>query len=991
MGVGVWDFPYHLNFDDNNIILRGEGPETVWKYTDNESVWIKCRWPKCWLKLQDLTIASNRTNTNDRQFEMSNGGSLIIKNVVFDGENYATAKGTPFWLFNDDRVAVIFEDCYFTNNDVMYEISKGTNARFTNCIFDSNALIENEIMFHIDNANVWFDDCVFINNTQQNGGSIFNIENNANVSITNTSFIQNSNALAKSQLININSSGVELYIADSSFTENHEYEQLLHVADNNDYANIVIMEWVAFTNNSNIGDPMMNSTDDPSVTRLMQHLSFNDPVSNDNILIAVDGTYIGSTGNVFEDDSIQEMHCIGLVACFKSTFRFKNNSICNIHCNSTLSCSDSAIYIEDCDHVHVICNGDQSCDGTNLFVESVHNGSQVNIECGATTSCQNMHIAINSSITTPTFTNVSCIDYGACNNIDIEVNDAKHSRLKLHSYSENVFFDNGFGWRSDDRSVEYIDCMISGKSIPWEHAPNDTQLRQMTEGQYRMDTYACSSVYVGCRASTDDTESSGQCMLEYEIDKSFTSRIASPTERIYVPISDMIRKDCIGTCYNSPTEHPTASPSASPTAQTKHPTNDPTIEPTMDPTTNPTSAPSASPSSAPTRSPSFAPSMSPTLNPSLSPSMIPSIAPSQSPSSAPTAAPSAPPTKSPSFSPSKSPSASPSTPPTKSPTFAPSLFPTLNPSISPSNNPTMPPTKAPSFSPTLMPTTAPSISPSNAPSTPPSSAPTRVPTDDDYRYYVPIQYSLSNLTTFNVQFIVNSTEEVVHAMQEIIERSYFTEETLEYSQFYVYIMSINGKNIRKQEELTVYDLDILYLEKPMILETEIQCVKRVSDSLIIKTHTESFETSAQSAFRDYFNNEHLLFTVVDDELEAIPKFSSSEPPDLTVVYLSVFIVSCGILCSFAAFVMNKKGGKVDNSSFLVPFLISLGIYDFVSDINFTIQVWQKASFALSDVVTWLGASSTFFYIVAFDKQFDICNEDKQTKNNQCKSRGSCVV
>eukprot|EP01083_Nonionella_stella_P239590 838414_1 len=45
MGVGVWDFPYHLNFDDNNIILKGEGPETVWKYTDNESVWIKCRWP----------------------------------------------------------------------------------------------------------------------------------------------------------------------------------------------------------------------------------------------------------------------------------------------------------------------------------------------------------------------------------------------------------------------------------------------------------------------------------------------------------------------------------------------------------------------------------------------------------------------------------------------------------------------------------------------------------------------------------------------------------------------------------------------------------------------------------------------------------------------------------------------------------------------------------------------------------------------------------
>eukprot|EP01083_Nonionella_stella_P317665 1157779_1 len=178
-------------------------------------------------------------------------------------------------------------------------------------------------------------------------------------------------------------------------------------------------------------------------------------------------------------------------------------------------------------------------------------------------------------------------------------------------------------------------------------------------------------------------------------------------------------------------------------------------------------------------------------------------------------------------------------------------------------------------------------------------------------------------------------------------------------------MSINDKNIREHEKLTVYDLDILYLERPMILDTEIQCVEVVSNSLIIKTHTESFGPIAQSAFRDYFNNQYLLFTVVndDDELRAIPKFLHSEPPDLTVVYLAVFIVSCGILCSLAAFAMNKTSSKVDNSSFLVPFLISLGIYDFVSDINFTIQVWQKASFALSDVVTWLGASSTFFTLL----------------------------
>eukprot|EP01084_Bolivina_argentea_P227260 383830_1 len=45
----------------------------------------------------------------------------------------------PFWLF-DDTVTVIFTDCYFANNDVMYQISNSINATFLNCTFDSNAL-----------------------------------------------------------------------------------------------------------------------------------------------------------------------------------------------------------------------------------------------------------------------------------------------------------------------------------------------------------------------------------------------------------------------------------------------------------------------------------------------------------------------------------------------------------------------------------------------------------------------------------------------------------------------------------------------------------------------------------------------------------------------------------------------------------------------------------------------------------------------------------
>eukprot|EP01083_Nonionella_stella_P264282 896753_1 len=168
-----------------------------------------------------------------------------------------------------------------------------------------------------------------------------------------------------------------------------------------------------------------------SVQYVMQRLSFN--AVGSGVFIATDGEYINNAVEEFANDLIQEMQCVGLVSCFLSTFTFKNNSICNIHCNNTLSCSGTSISITQCDHVHVICNGVQSCDGMDLFVESENNGSHVNIECGATTSCQNMRISIHSIA--PTFTNISCIDYGACNNINIEVNDANNSRLKLYSHS----------------------------------------------------------------------------------------------------------------------------------------------------------------------------------------------------------------------------------------------------------------------------------------------------------------------------------------------------------------------------------------------------------------------------------------------------------------------------------------------------------------------------------------------------------------------------
>eukprot|EP01083_Nonionella_stella_P313595 1126428_1 len=152
------------------------------------------------------------------------------------------------------------------------------------------------------------------------------------------------------------------------------------------------------------------------------------------------------------------------------------------------------------------------------------------------------------------------------------------------------------------------------------------------------------------------------------------------------------------------------------------------------------------------------------------------------------------------------------------------------------------------------------------------------------------------------------------------------------------------------------DLDILYLEAPVILDTKIECAGRVSYSNLIKTGTDSFINTVQLEMRTYFTHNYLIFGVEGDtnQLRAQSKFGPD--PDYTPVYLSIAVLVLGFLGTAAAFLINKmSGSKVDNADFSVPLLISIAMYDFYSDINFAIQVWYRASGAMDDLKTWLAA------------------------------------
>eukprot|EP01084_Bolivina_argentea_P055511 101752_1 len=250
IGEGVWTFPFQLDSDNNTIMLRGEDyTSTTWKYAGNESIWISCGSPKCWLSLNDMTIASNRTNISDMQMHVENGGRLFIQNILLDGNNYRTSHGQPFWLFTGSDVLVIFEDCILTNNDAMYKISNGANVRFTNCIFYGNNITQllgfasNDGLFHIDNAVVMIEDCLFENNLQY-GRNLFTIQNESTVNITNTNFISNYDAMSNEQMFSVSTNSI-LLVTNSSFSNNHGFNTIIRAANSSS-----VVESCGFTNNN---------------------------------------------------------------------------------------------------------------------------------------------------------------------------------------------------------------------------------------------------------------------------------------------------------------------------------------------------------------------------------------------------------------------------------------------------------------------------------------------------------------------------------------------------------------------------------------------------------------------------------------------------------------------------------------------------------------------------------------------------------------------
>ena len=180
-----------------------------------------------------------------------------------------------------------------------------------------------------------------------------------------------------------------------------------------------------------------------------------------------------------------------------------------------------------------------------------------------------------------------------------------------------------------------------------------------------------------------------------------------------------------------------------------------------------------------------------------------------------------------------------------------------------------------------------------------------------------------------------------------------------YTDFYLSIYEINGKsiditsftdninaNIDNNDELTEYDLGLKYgsnkIEKPMILTSNIKTKESNSDFILAVSDTNDFKTETENALIKYLDNKNIYFNVINsDKLEAFSTNKDKIIEENTALIISIIIVSIGTITSILAFIFNKiPTTKIDNAKFWIPLLICLGIYDFISDINLTIQIFK---------------------------------------------------
>eukprot|EP01083_Nonionella_stella_P297067 1009058_1 len=633
-----------------------------------------------------------------------------------------------------------------------------------------------------------------------------------------------------------------------------------------------------------------------------------------------------------------------------STFSYFNEKIqCNSGSNCIIKCGDiPGCLLTDIDihnvnnEVVIRCSEELSCFRLTIATNTTSSNSSITVLCDGEETCSDIQVNVDNF----NAFNLYCLSKGACNDAVINLNVSENADISdndgiIHCVDENSCDRMEITTNSNATQLimyEFSESVMFDNGIGYMRAENNVMCNMDKYIKYERSTDATSAhilslikneymnfAHLPCSGVTVKCGGPGDnsCIMNYDfMQNTLQSLNESSDFCTYVNVHDLQTLVCkteVGTCIASPTSPPTPHPSMGPTQLT------------------------SSPSSAPTQPPSSAPSQSPTKAPSQ--------------------------------------------PPTQSPTLSPSQSPTLNPSKSPTVSPTPSPTESPTLAPTL--------------------SPTRVPTSDTaYDSYIDTVYVIKKLGD-DVHQLMEDVEGVVQDVIDRIELGYNLayDGDLAFQYFWIKVSQINhykiSEIVKKNEirDKIVASKDLLTLSSTIECD-EWWCKKITND---FKMRQQAFEQFVTNELRYYFAagttdlNDSSENVQLNNELEfEVETFSDAKllnvDEEMDLMLYGTAIVACLIASIGAcAFIHNKVDacGKipgfsvVDDGRFVSVIVFGLQLWDFSSDINLAIELWQIQDLFDHILLLIAAMGSTAFVLIPYIANLIIASRIKNIiRNNQ---------
>ena len=343
--------------------------------------------------------------------------------------------------------------------------------------------------------------------------------------------------------------------------------------------------------------------------------------------------------------------------------------------------------------------------------------------------------------------------------------------------------------------------------------------------------------------------------------------------------------------------------------------------------------------------------------------------------------------------------------PTSNPTQSPTQYPT-----SPSESPTEDPTSQPTFDPSENPSVAPSAAPSLSPTVPPTRAPT---ISDAYDYYIEIVYNIRGLTADDIDLMTGDILNVTNDIRIIIEQAYVMHPAgitwqLNYNDFYVKVNKVNGDNLRDIANNNRL-LDVS-LSEGIELESIIECTLFICNFIIERYNQTGFENLVSNKLQTYFDyatssivntasDEGIIFNVESmAESAQLINPPASEPRQYVFIAL-IIITSIIAFIAILALLWNKisprkpKLGEipamsiVDNARWTSVIRFALQFWDFASDVNLAVEIWNRNDVWTNTFMLVIASGSSFFIILPYIANLIIASRIKEIikKNEAAKA------